>query len=68
MNPNQTQPDEPAVTYEPDPDALLDAFYADCDAGHRCPRCWGKIDATKVTALGIELFQCPNCKSYWIVP
>jgi ribosomal protein L37AE/L43A len=44
-----------------------DAFYALCDAGEACPRCWQRSRALRVRALGVDLWQCPHCKATWFL-
>lgn len=49
----------------PDPDVERDRFFAEVDAGKRCPDCYytGRNLST-VNANGIRAFRCP-CGSVW---
>lgn len=36
-----------------------------CDEGKACPVCYQRINARRITALGIALFRCPHCSAEW---
>jgi ribosomal protein L37AE/L43A len=56
------------VRYEPDEDFELTQRWERIDAGTECPACWQRIEARSFAALGLALWQCPQCKAYWVKP
>lgn len=46
-------------------DWLPEDFFHWVDSGTACPRCYQRIQAKQVTALGIDFWRCPHCHADW---